>query len=88
MKHPALQELNLSLCSMFSICDRRLLSETLGGCAVLLSPLCVFAALQIIHSIEHPAIQGLSRSHFQFVVVAPAEKKCSSQLGRSLCTAG
>jgi hypothetical protein len=89
MKHPELQELNRS---MFSICDCRLLSETLGGisakdrCAVLLSPLCVFAALQISHSIENSAIQELNRSLCQFAVVAPAKNKCSSQLARSLCT--
>ena len=78
MNHHALQEL---IRSLFSICDRRAsCSKTLGGisakdrCAVLLSPLCVFAALQIIRHIEHPAIQGLNRSLFQFVIVAPAEK--------------
>jgi hypothetical protein len=67
MKHPALQELNRSL---FSICDRASCSETLGGtlakdrCVVLLSPLCIFAALPIIHPIEHPALQELNRSLF------------------------
>jgi hypothetical protein len=74
MKHPALRELDRS---MFSICGRRACWKkgisAKDRCAVLLSPLCVFAALQIIRHIEHPAIQGLNRSLFQLVVVAPAE---------------